>query len=91
MLKDMLQIGKKKLVKLLVKLKIQFLGLMLLVTWMVKKLPEVFTKKKCKKTGQEKFRIEKVLKRKSGKLYVKWKGYYNRFNSLINKTDLICV
>ena len=91
MLKDMLQIGKKKLVKLLVKLKIQFLGLMLLVTWMVKKLPEVFTKKNSKKTGQEKFRIEKVLKRKSGKLYVKWKGYYNPFNSLINKTDLICV
>ena len=87
----MLQIGKKKLVKLLVKLKIQFLGLMLWVTWMVKKLPEVFTKKNCKKTGQEKFRIEKVLKRKSGKLYVKWKGYYNRFNSLINKTELLCV
>ena len=28
-------------------------------------------KKNCKKTSQEKFRIEKVLKRKGDKLYVK--------------------
>ena len=34
---------------LLVKLKIQFRGHMLLVTWMVKKLLEVFMKKNCKK------------------------------------------
>ena len=33
------------------------------------------------KTNQEKFRIEKVLKRKGGKLYVKWKGYDSRCNS----------
>ena len=31
------------------KIKIQFLGLMLLVTWVVKKLLEVFMKKNCKK------------------------------------------
>ena len=37
----------------------------------VKKLLEVFMKKNCKKTSQEKFRIEKVLKRKGDKLYVK--------------------
>ena len=41
------------------------------------------------KTSQEKFRIEKVLERKGDKLYVKWKGYDNRFNSWINKKDLI--
>ena len=52
---------------------------------MVKKLLEVFTKKKLQKTSQEKFRIEKVLKRKDDKLYVKWKGYDNRFNSWIDK------
>ena len=37
------------------------------------------------KTSQENFRIEKVLKRKGDKLYVKWKWYDSRFNSWINK------
>ena len=46
-------------------------------------------KKSCKKTNQEKFIIEKVLKRKCDKLYVKWKGYDNSFNSWIDKKDLI--
>ena len=48
-----------------------------------------FYKKKLQKTNQKEFRIEKVLKRKGGKLYVKWKGYNNLFNSWINKNDLI--
>ena len=47
-----------------------------------------FYEKELQKTSQEKFRIEKVLKRKSDKLYVKWKGYDNRFNSWIDKKDL---
>ena len=46
--KGMPQIGQKKFL-LLVKLKTQFLGLMLLVTLMVKKLLEVSIKKNCKK------------------------------------------
>ena len=29
------------------------------------------------------------LKRKDNKLYVKWKGYDNRFNGWINKKDLL--
>ena len=41
------------------------------------------------KTSQEKFRIEKVLKRKGDKLYVKWKRYDSHFNSWINKNDFI--
>ena len=41
--------------------------------------------KELQKTSQEKFRIEKELKRKGDKLYVKWKGYDNRFNSWIDK------
>ena len=41
------------------------------------------------KTRQEKFRIEKVLKRKGDKLYLQLKGYDNRFNSWIDKKDLI--
>ena len=48
LLKDIPQIGEKKFL-LLVKLKIQFPRLMLLVTGMVKKLLGVFMKKNCKK------------------------------------------
>ena len=55
----------------------------------MKKLLEVFMKKNCKITSQEKFRIEQVIKRKGDKLYVKWKGYDNSFNSWIDKKDLI--
>ena len=48
-----------------------------------------FYEKELQKTSQEKFRIEKVIKRKGDKLYVKWKGYNNSFNSWIDKKDLI--
>ena len=47
-----------------------------------------FYEKEFQKTSQEKFRIEKVLKRKGNKFYVRWKGYDNSFNSWINKKDL---
>ena len=47
-----------------------------------------FYEKELQKISQEKFRIEKVLKRKGDKLYVKWNGYDNRFNSWIDKKDL---
>ena len=45
------------------------------------KITESFYEKELQKTSQEKFRIEKVLKRKGDKLYVKWKGYHNSLNS----------
>ena len=48
-----------------------------------------FHEKESQKTSQEKFRTEKILKRKGNKLHVKWKGYENRFNSWIEKNDLI--
>ena len=35
--------------------------------------------KELQKTNQKEFRIEKVLKKKGDKLYVKWKGYDNSF------------
>ena len=35
------------------------------------------------------FRIEKVIKRKGDKLYVKWKGYNNLFNGWIDGKDSI--
>ena len=41
------------------------------------------------KTNQEEFRIEKVIKRKGDKLYVKWKGYDNSCDSWIDKKDLV--
>ena len=41
-----------------------------------------------RKTCQEEFRIEKVIKRKENKLYVKWKGYDNSFNNWIDKKTL---
>ena len=49
---------------------------------------EAFYKKELQKTIQEEFKIEKVIKRKGDKLYVKWKGYDNSFNSWIDKKDL---
>ena len=48
-----------------------------------------FYEKELPKTNQKKFRIEKVIKRKGDKLYVKWKGYDNSFNSRIDKKDLV--
>ena len=44
-------------------------------------ITESFYEKELQKTSQETFRIEKVLKRKCDKLYVKWEEYDNRFNS----------
>ena len=48
-----------------------------------------FFQKELQKTNQQEFRIEKVIKKKGDKLYVKWKGYDSSFNSLINKKYLI--
>ena len=48
-----------------------------------------FYEKELQKTNQEEFRIEKVIKRKCDKLYVKRKGYDNSFNSWIDKKDII--
>ena len=48
-----------------------------------------FYEKELQKTNQKEFRTEKVLKRKGDKLYVKWKGYDNSFNSQIDKKDLV--
>ena len=47
-----------------------------------------FYEKELQKTNQKEFRIEKILKKKGDKLYVKWKDY-NSFNSWINKKDIL--
>ena len=41
--------------------------------------------KKNYKTNQKELRIEKVIRKNGDKLYVKWKGYDNSFNSWIDK------
>ena len=43
-----------------------------------------FYENELKRTNQEEFRIEKVIKRKGDKLYVKWKGYDHSFNNCID-------
>ena len=48
-----------------------------------------FYEKELQKMNQEELRIEKVIKRKGNKIYVKWKGYNNSFNSLIDKASLV--
>ena len=48
-----------------------------------------FYEKELQKTNEKEFRIEKILKKKGDKLYVKWKDYDNSFNSWIVKKDLV--
>ena len=50
------------------------------------KIIGTFYEKELQKINQKEFRKEKVLK---NKLYVKWKGYDNSFNSWIDKKDLV--
>ena len=44
---------------------------------------------KLRKANEKGFRIEEVIKKKGNKLYVKWKGYHNSFNSWIDKKNVI--
>ena len=48
-----------------------------------------FYEKELQKIDQHEFRTEKVIMKKGNKVYVKWKGYDNSFNSWIDKKDLI--
>ena len=57
---------------------------MLLMILIMKKFLERFLKR-MENANQKEFRVKKVIKRKSDKLYVKWKGYNNLFNSWIDK------
>ena len=41
-------------------------------------------RKNCKKQSKR-VRVEKVIKKKGDKLYIKWKGYDSSFNSWIDK------
>ena len=63
---------------------------MLLVILKAKILLERFTKKNSKKKkNQNEFRVEKIIKRKGDKLYVKLEGYNKSFNSWIDKKGIV--
>ena len=47
-----------------------------------------FYEKQLQKKNKTKFRVEKVINRKGDKLYVKYTGYDNKFNSWIDKKDV---
>ena len=51
------------------------------------KIIGTFYEKELQKTNQQEFRIEKVIKEKGDKIYVKWKGYDSLFNGWIDKKD----
>ena len=46
-------------------------------------------KKELQKTNQKGCKVQKVIKRAGDKLYIKWKGYDNSFNSWIVKKDIV--
>ena len=49
------------------------------------KLQGTFYEQELQKTKQDLYTIEKILKTNKDKIYVKWRGYDNSFNSWINK------
>ena len=51
------------------------------------KIVQKFYENELQKTNQKELRIERIIKRKGNKLYVKWKGYSSSFNSWIDKKD----
>ena len=46
-------------------------------------------KRSCKRLIKKNLELKKGIERKGNRLYVKWKGYNNSFNSWIDKKYLI--
>ena len=53
------------------------------------KLDGTFYEQELQKTNLTLHVLEKIIKTKNDKLFVKWRGYNNSFNSWINKKDVI--
>ena len=53
------------------------------------KLDGTFYEQELQKTNLTLYVIEKIIKTKNDKLFVKWRGCNNLFNSWINKKDVI--
>ena len=54
-----------------------------------KEIVRTFYEKELQKSNRKEFRAEKVIRRKGDKLYIKWKGYDNSFNSCNDKKDIV--
>ena len=87
LLKGICEIGQKKY-SLLRKLKILFHG-HVINDLNGEEIIGTFYENELQGTSKKEFKIEKVLKKKGDKLYVKWKGYDNSFNSWIDKKDIV--
>ena len=48
-----------------------------------------FYQKNLQKTNRKEFGVKKVIQREGNKLYVKWKGYNNSFNTWIDIKDIV--
>ena len=48
-----------------------------------------FYESEQQKQKQKESRIDRVIRKKGSKLYVKWKGQKNSFNNCIDKNDVI--
>ena len=47
-----------------------------------------FYEQQLQKAVQDKFRIEKVLRKRRGQVLVKWKGYSDKFNTWLSASDV---
>ena len=88
MLKGILLIDLKKLLQL-VKSKISYHGPYAVNDLNGEEIDGKFYENELQKTDQKEFRVEKVIKRKGDKLYIKWKGHDDLFNSWIDKKDVV--
>ena len=86
MQKGILQIGPKKFLSLK-KIKNMIPWTYVINDFNDEEIIGTFSEKELQKTNQEEFRKEKVIKKKGKKLYAKWKGYDNSFNSWTDKKD----
>ena len=53
------------------------------------KLDGTFYQEELQKTNLTLYLIEKIIKTKNDKIYIKWRGYSNNFISWIDKKDII--
>ena len=84
----MFQIGLKKLLQdLITKVKDTVLWIYVISDLKKEELQDGFLKKNLLKISQTEFKVEKVIKRKDNKLYVKWKSYDNSFKSWVDEKD----
>ena len=52
-------------------------------------IPGMSHERELQKKNQTEFRVEKVIKKKHDKFYVKWKVFDNSFNSHIDKKEIV--